>query len=315
MTSSICTLYEGHYHHGVAALSNSLYNSGFRGSVYIGYRGKLPLWSKEAKENRLLNWEGGKSLTVAEGLDLHFLPVTTKYHLTNYKPDFMLQLWDGPAKDVEGMFYFDPDIVIKCKFSFFETWIKYGVALVHEIAANDMTSNNPIRSMWKTIIDENNEKLNHEITSYINGGFFGLSKSNMHFLQMFQKFQHLAERKYNVNLHTFDMTDRTDPFFANDQDVMNIAAMCTHAPLSELGPEAMDLIQGGFTMSHAIGGPKPWRKNFLKSGISGNPPSLADKEFWNYTCFPIKTFSGNTKKQKEISIKIASFLGRFYRKY
>src|SRR6187402_3459082 len=144
MTSSICTLYEGHYHHGVAALSNSLYNSGFRGSVYIGYRGKLPGWSKEAKENPLLNWEGGKSLTVAEGLDLHFLPVMTKYHLTNYKPDFMLQLWEGPAKDVEGMFYFDPDIVIKCKFSFFEKWIKYGVALVHEISANDMTSNNPI---------------------------------------------------------------------------------------------------------------------------------------------------------------------------
>jgi hypothetical protein len=315
MISAICTLYEGHYHHGLAALSNSLYNNGFRGTIYVGFRGDLPPWATEAKDNPSLNWKGGKTIIMAEGLVLTFLPLTTKYHLTNYKPDFMMQLWEGAAHNTNNMFYFDPDIVIKCNFSFYERWVKQGVALVHEITANDMTDNNPIRGLWKTIIEENDEKLNNLITSYINAGFFGLKKENIHFLKMFLKFQHLAEDRYKVNLHTFDMTNRTDPFFANDQDVMNIAAMCTTAPLSEIGPEGMDFIHGGFTMSHAIGGPKPWKKKFITAGLNGDPPSLADKAYWDNVGFPIRTFSHSTKKYKNLSIKIASFFGRFYRKY
>jgi len=315
MNSAICTLYEGHYHHGLAALSNSLYKNGFRGSVYIGFRGELPTWADSAVENDSLEWQDGKTLYVCEGLDLHFLPLTTNYHLTNYKADFMMRLWEGPGQNAGGMFYFDPDIVIKCPFSFYEKWTQQGIALVHEITANDMTINNPIRGFWKSIIEENDEKVNHHITSYINGGFFGLIKEQIHFLEMFLKFQHLAESRYKVNLNTFDMTNRTDPFFANDQDVINIAAMCTTAPLSEIGPEGMDFIHGGFTMSHAIGGPKPWRKRFISSALKGIPPSLADKAFWQNVGFPINTFNNETIKYKGLSIKVASFIGRFYRKY
>lgn len=315
MNSAICTLYEGHYHHGVAALSNSLFINGFRGDLYVGFRGGLPPWATAAKDNILLKWKGGKTLNVAEGLDLHFLPLTTNYHLTNYKADFMTQLWEGPAEKSDSMFYFDPDIVIKCPFSFYENWVNQGVTLVHEIIANDMTANNPIRGLWKTIIDENDEKVNHQLASYINGGFFGLKRDHIHFLEMFLKLQHLAEDRYKVNLTTFDMTNRTDPFFANDQDVMNIAAMCTTAPLSEMGPEAMDFIHGGFTMSHATGSPKPWKKQFIMSALKGNPPSLADKLFWENVGLPIKTFNTTTIKQTNISIKVASFIGRFYRKY
>lgn len=315
MILSICTLCEGHYHNGLAALVNSLYNNGFKGAVYVGYRGELPPWAKKANKNTLLDWTGGKTLNIEEGVVLNFLPLTTKYHLTNYKPDFMLQVWEGPGKTTDGMFYFDPDIVIKCHFSFYEKWIQQGVALVHEITANDMPNTNPIRSFWKTIIEENDEKVNNEVGSYINAGFFGLIKEQIHFLQTFLKFQHLAESRYNVNLYTFDMTDRADPFFANDQDVMNIAAMSTTAALSEIGPEGMDFVHGGFTMSHAIGSPKPWKKNFILGSLNGNPPSLADKAFWKNVGYPINTFSITTKKSKNVSIKMASFLGRFYRKY
>jgi hypothetical protein len=315
MSSAICTLYEGHYHHGLAALSNSLYNNGFRGAIYVGYRGELPPWALSAVVNPVLNWKGGKTISVAEGLNLHFLPVISDYHLTNYKPDFMLQLWESAAQKADNIFYFDPDIVIRCPFSFYEKWINQGVALVHEITANDMTYNNPIRGLWKIIIDENDEKINHQITSYINAGFFGVNKKQIHFIKMYSKFIHLAGNRYKVNLSAFDFTERADPFFAKDQDALNIAAMCTTAPLSEMGPEAMDFIHGGFTMSHATGSPKPWKKNFIISGIKGNPPSLADKAFWNNIDLPIKTFSGSTIKITNLSIKIASFIGRFYRKY
>lgn len=315
MNSAICTLYEGHYHHGLAALCNSLYNNGYKGSIYIGYRGEIAPWAKSAKDDSSLNWEGGKTIGFAEGLYLHFLPIVTSLHLTNYKADFMLQLWEGHAKNMEGMFYFDPDIVIKCNFSFYEKWIQHGVALVHEITANDMTVNNPIRMLWREIINENNENVVNNLTSYINAGFFGLNKRHISFVEKVSKFVFIAKDKYHVNLNAFDFTDRTDPFFAKDQDILNIAAMCSEVPLCEIGPEGMDFVHGGFTMSHAIGGPKPWKKNFIKSFFKGNAPSLPDKAYWQHVDAPIKSFSNITIRNKRFSIKITSFLGRFYRKY
>src|SRR5450631_3672108 len=97
MTTAICTLFENNYHYGVAALTNSLYISGYRGAIYAGYRGTLPPWCLNAKENKLLNWPDSKTLEVADGIQIHFLPLNTPYHLANYKPDFMLSLLNGPA--------------------------------------------------------------------------------------------------------------------------------------------------------------------------------------------------------------------------
>src|SRR6187402_1067971 len=179
MSYAICTLFEGNYHWGVAALSNSLYKRGFRGSVYVGYRGKLPAWTDAAKPTTSFEWEGSKTLEPADGLKLHFLPLDTKYHFTNYKPDFMLRLLDGPASDAAGIVYFDPDIVVKCKWSFFETWLSFGVAVVHEVISNDMPASHPIRLGWKQLIESTNRKVTFELRSYLNGGFVGVSRKNI----------------------------------------------------------------------------------------------------------------------------------------
>jgi hypothetical protein len=314
MKSVVCTLFEGNYHHGVAALINSLYQNGFRGEVCVGYRGVLPEWSKGAGKVFDVGWENARRLTITDDLIVNFLPVTVDYHLTNYKPDFILELWKSIAKDADSIFYFDPDIVVKCNWNFFENWVEHGVALVHEISSNDMPINHPVRSMWKAIIEDNHEEVINNITSYINAGFFGVRKKEIVFVEKFSKFIQLAFKKYNVDISIFDFTNRSDPFFAKDQDVMNIAAMCSPVSLSEMGPEGMDFIHGGFTMSHATGTPKPWNKNFILSSLKGIPPSLAEKAFWRNVGYPIVTISKRKTKLKNSSIKITSFIGRFYRK-
>ena len=111
MNSIVCTIFEKHYHYGLAAFINSLHRSGFSGNVYAGYKGTLPKWCSAAVTNDGLGWKGGSSLLVTEELTVHFLPIVTDFHLANYKPDFMLELMKGVAKDAKGIVYFDPDIV------------------------------------------------------------------------------------------------------------------------------------------------------------------------------------------------------------
>lgn len=80
---------------------NSLFNNGFRGDFFVGFRGALPPWANTAYANADLNWENGKTLKIAEDYKIHFLPIVTDWHLANLKPDFMLDLWSKSAKEAK----------------------------------------------------------------------------------------------------------------------------------------------------------------------------------------------------------------------
>lgn len=311
--SAICTLFEGHYHYGLAALVNSLHKQDFRGSFFVGYRGDLPAWSGSAVIDTTIPWVNGcYTYKVAEGLDIHFLLLKTNYHLTNYKAQFILELWKGPAKNADAIVYFDPDIVIKCRWAFFENWMSHGISLVHEIVSNDMPVTHPIRLEWEKIITESNRAPLRKLQSYINGGFCGVTKDNIEFVETWSDIIDIAVNKYKADPTKFSSFDRTYPFWSIDQDAINIAAMCCTSPISELGPEGMDFIYGGWTMSHATGTPKPWKKVFLWSSLKANPPSLADKAYWLNVKGPITVFNSIKISLKQISISISSFIGRFY---
>jgi hypothetical protein len=315
MNSAICTLFEGHYHYGVAALTNSLYKHGFRGAIYAGYKGELPFWAISAVENPALAWSGSRTLEVVEGLQLHFLPLDTDYHLTNYKPRFMLRLWRGPANQVDALAYFDPDIVIKCRWSFFERWMGHGVALVHEIISNDMPNTHPIRRDWEQLLTGMGLITHRRLNAYINGGFCGVSQKHQAFLHTWDEIISTAIQDYKPDPTKFMTFDRTYPFFSIDQDALNVTAMGSTAPISEIGPEGMDFVQAGWTMSHAVGSPKPWKKKFIFLALKGSPPSLAERAFWVNVIGPITCYSKNEIRIKHISILIAAFIGRLYRRF
>jgi hypothetical protein len=90
--------------------------------------------------------------------------------------------------------------------------------------------------------------------------------------------------------------------------------MESDVPLSTLGPEGMDFIDGGFTMSHGIGSDKPWRKKFTKSALNGVAPSKADKGWLAHCSGPIQVLSPMQMRIKKLDLRIGAAIGRFIRR-
>ena len=315
MQAGICTLFEGHYHYGLAAFTNSLYQHGYRGSIYAGYKGSLPTWASAAHETLSLPWPRARTLDIAPDLQIHFLPLDTEFHLTNYKPFFMLQLWEEQITEANALAYFDPDIVIKCKWDFFETWMSHGIALVHESDGNNMTATHPIRKEWEKVIIKSNRQTTRSMNSYINGGFCGVLKENIEFIKVWADIIETGIKYFKLTPDQWNHSyTRTYIFCAQDQDALNIAAMCSESPISEIGPEGMDFIQGGFTMSHALGTFKPWKKKFIWSALRGVSPSRADRSYWQSARGPIDIYHPMYIRMKQVSISVAAFISRFYRR-
>jgi hypothetical protein len=249
---------------------------------------------------------------VAEQTRLVFLPIETKIHFTSYKPQFMLDLLANQACDVEYIWYFDPDICIRCNWSFFTTWQRYGVALCQELITNILPENSPLRQRWielaTTIGVSKPRPLNH----YFNGGMVGVSAAHVSFLHLWKAFIELG-RANGANLSRLSSGTRAMPFHMEDQDALNITAMYTEHPLSTMGPEAMGFIPAGFTMYHTVG-PKPWKGSLLGRALKGIPPSDGTKFFFTQVSSPIRPYSPWQLRGKKIACAISGGIGRFYRR-
>jgi hypothetical protein len=307
MNSAVCTLFEGSYHYGVGALANSLYTQGYRGVIYAGYRGELPPWAANATGRN-----GITELNPAEGLSLRFIPLTAKIHLTNFKPDFMLSVWREQCPQADSLFYFDPDITIIGPWPFFEKWVKAGVALCTDVNPS-MPPNHPLRHAWKEFYQPREIVFRREPELYFNGGFVGLGRAQMEFLQCWQKLQELMSPEIG-GLQNVNVRDRTYLFHKTDQDALNVAAMVAESAISPMGQDGMDLQPGGggYVMSHAVGGQKPWKKNFIRALLQyGWSPSRADRNFFRHVESPIRLYSPAMLKTKRYFLLMASILGRF----
>lgn len=308
MTGSVCTLFEGDFHYGLAALVNSLYIQGFRGTIWAGFRGKMPPWAIP-----LTTGSGWVAFKFAEGCDVRFVHLDTKVHFTNYKPTFIKQVWSDFDSNAKALFYFDPDIVVRCRWSFFEEWVECGVALCQEITNSNLPSDHPFRFKWKTYVESLGFGVTRQLNQLFNGGFLGLAAKSRSCLDVWEVLiQGLATR--GMALDRFSAGDATCAFNATDQPALNMMAMVTDWPLSTVGPEEMDFLPGGSYMSHATGSPKPWRKRYIPSALSGIAPSRAEKAFWRFTQSPVRLFTPPALLARRIDLVVASAISRFIRR-
>jgi len=307
MTAAICTLFEGEFHLGLGALVNSLYASGYRGVVWAGYRGALPPWAAGAQSAN-----GSAQFSPADGLTVRFIPLTTSAHLTNFKPDFMLSLWQDHCPDASSLFYFDPDITLMCRWSFFEEWVQAGIALCADVNPS-LPPNHPLRHAWEKFYEPHGIHFQRQPSLYFNGGFVGLQRTQMEFLHCWQRLQELMNPAVN-GLQNVNVRDRSFLFCKTDQDALNVAAMACESPISPMGQDGMDFQHGGggYVMSHASGMDKPWSKPFVrKLLLRGQAPSRADKIYFRNVQSPIQLYPPLNLSYRRFSLRTASFLGRF----
>jgi hypothetical protein len=170
MTSTVCTLFEGNYHYGLGALVNSLCAFGYKGIVWAGYRGALPPWASPIRTT-----SDYAEFQVSADCLIRFLPLKTERHLTNFKPIFLRDLWRDHCPDAERLFYFDPDIVIKCPWHFFEEWTSCGIALSEDVNS-PMSRFHFIRENWRRLCQSNGLSLPLPLDIYANAGFLGLQR-------------------------------------------------------------------------------------------------------------------------------------------
>ena len=306
MDSIICTLFERDYHYGLGALANSLYEHGFRGTLYAGYRGDLPSWATAARRESRYS-----ELAVAPQLLLRFVPLPTAAHFTNCKPDFMLSLWDDYCPEAGAIFYFDPDILVQCRWSFFEEWIRFGVAVCADIIPM-LPADHPLRHAWRQFFEPQGVRFIQPQSLAFNAGFVGVSRPHRNFLKTWQRLLQLMEPAIG-GLRNMHLKDRTFPFHIPDQDAFNAATMACEEPVSSVGPEGMDFLPGGgsYIMTHAAGGVKPWNKKMLWSALRAMPPRRADKAFLKSADSPIRLYSPLRLALKKLDLLAGSALGRY----
>lgn len=321
MTTAICTLFEGNYHLGLAALVNSLVANGFKGHIYSGYRGQLPGWAEEATINTEMGFDDVRSLKIDQS-HLHFIRLSTDYHFTNYKPDFMLDLWNGPAFAADAMVYLDPDIIVTDSWRTIEKWMDCGVALCEDVNS-PVARHHPRRVGWRNYYAQHGVQLKFKESFYVNGGFVGLKKANISFVEDWKRNQELMSNAIGGLKRSSlagkplnaDSVGAFAPFGKTDQDALNATIESSNLPTSIAGKEVMGFIPGKALLPHALGTPKPWDNKPISRGLNGETPRFVDKVYWDYVQTPIEVFNKSKISKMKRHTRIASLLGRFYSRY
>lgn len=306
------TLFEGNYDYGVGALLNSLVSSGFKGLYCVGYKGKLPFWTNQLKliDDKEIIFQ------VTDNVFIRFdLLDNVCMHFGYYKPYYLKSMFDI-YPHAKGYYYFDPDIVVLAKWSFFEKWLESGISLCQDSNYTLVHSNHPWRTKWKKdfyefICSGRSDNLNF----YINSGFIGVNLHNFEIIDNWIK----INNKYIDCGYPIDYFDQSNSLSAykGDQDVLNATmTIYSHLNFSILGKEGMAFDFPHSVMAHAVdaNGIKPWKRRYIKHAIEGKPASVADQFYLNYCSQPIEIYSKNNLMMRFFLLKLSKILTRLWGK-
>lgn len=309
MNLAVCTLFEGHHQHGVGALANSLHAQGFRGVIYVGTRGEIPKWASSGSDfGPILSMDSSAEsrrfasaitpihrFIPAEGLEIVFLKIETERHFANYKPDLMEWLLSGPCARQDGLLYFDPDIVVTDKWSFYEDWMRCGVC-VSEDVNSPLPENHPRRVAWRRHLEPRGFILRGGSIHYANSGFLGVGAEHREFLSLWHGVQEaiaaevggLEKSIFEGSSLSADKLHFSFPFSRPDQDALNAALQAYQGEISFIGQEGMGFKPGHSAMLHAIGPNKPWSFPLWKSIVQGRRVPDVYFAFWRNATYPIR---------------------------
>lgn len=297
----IVTLAERSYLLGVAALYNSLISNGFNGRLVVGFENseyfpKLPYLHLQAEGNKVV-----------------WMKLNTKMHFANYKPTLMLDVL-REFGDCEKVTYIDPDIVLHAPFSWLNSWCDGGPVVCSDVNWW-MPADHPTRREWQQLTGL---PIHHRLDLFFNSGFVSLRREDREFASLWENLI-IQYGSLNVPLDVkgeigdWRIGGRWLPLFSPDQDTFNMAISHWDGPITTFGPDAMGF-NGPPILAHAIGGAKPWERNFLLYALKGIPPRVVDKIYWRYASKPIMTVTEFNLMLIKLSLSLASLLGRFYRR-
>lgn len=310
MKIAICTLFEGNYHFGLAALANSLAASGYQGSLWVGYRGALPDWITTSSS---FDAASGR-YQVTPSFDLRMLELDTPLHFTYYKATILRDLLSVYEPSCDIAVYIDPDIVVKCDWPTLCGWFSVdGIALAEDVNGA-CPPRHPRRLRWAAFFADHGLKPVRPLERYYNAGFLGVSRAHIEFLNLWDRVCDLVIG-YNKTASSLKIGGANSLFHSTDQDALNFTLSAIDIQLNTAGPEAMDFAPGGSYLSHAVGQLKPWHGKHIRNALArGVPPSAQCKAYFDFVDGPIKAHPAREVKLRRMNIAIASLIGRFYRR-
>ncbi len=305
----LTTLVENHYFLGFSALLNSLVDhGGCIDKVIAGYRYDLPTWLPPLTERN-----GIQTFTLPSGIVVDLVKLDGDgLHMVHEKPAWCLNVQENLAPEADEYYFFDSDITIDNRMSFYSEWLEEGVAICGDVNfVFDAT--HPARKKWAKAAEAAGHRIVNNIDSYYNSGFLGWRNDQKQFIHDWMEASRILSA-YSGDMKQFRVHDRTYMVLSTNQDGLNLAIMITEEPISLVGPDGMGFTFGMQLMQHPIG-KKPWKRNFILDFIKGYPPRKGDLTFWKAANgSELAPYSAFTVRRKVVTVKLLKLFARFYQR-
>jgi hypothetical protein len=267
---------------------------------------------------------------VTTAITVNSIELETRRPFTNYKPEFLTQVWTLAGADATSVSYIDCDVVVACEWAFLRAWVANGLALVEDNPARTVGINHPLRQAWSSFMSTAGVHPQRVLGQYFNAGFVGMPASCRSILPMWATLTQALERTPALTNGSRGRHIRGErltgdaievpedvlavmrPHLIEDQDALNMAVAATTVPVSAMGPDAMGLTTLRTPiLAHAIGSDKPWSVDYLRRMIRhGHGPSFADDMWWLYSDGPIVVDAARDVRRRW-SYAVAKVLRRY----